>query len=101
MALPYHNIGRRCVGYTLFIILTLSIRTTYAADLGLSYVQPSNTAYAIQSRHDDGISQKYDDYAFYYSPGDGLWPLNLRNRLFIDIVMVEMTHQLSGLMPNI
>ena len=41
MALSYHNIGRRCAGCTLFIIPTLCIRTTYAADLGTSYVQPT------------------------------------------------------------
>ena len=40
MALSYHNIGRRCVGYTLFIIPTLFIRTTYAADLASHMYNP-------------------------------------------------------------
>jgi hypothetical protein len=66
-ALSYHNIGRRCVGYTLFIIPTLPIPTTYAADLGTSSVQPSNMASAIQSRILIGMSLGNDEYTFYHS----------------------------------
>lgn len=55
-ALSYHNNGRRFVRYTLFIIPALSTPTTYAVDVGLSYIQPSNTTSVIQSRHDDRIS---------------------------------------------
>ena len=67
MALSYHNIGPRCVGYTLFIIPTLPIPTTYAVYLGTSSVQPSNTASAIQSRILIGIPLKYDVHAFHNS----------------------------------
>ena len=74
---------------------------TYAADLGLASVQPSNTASAIQSRHDDGISLWNDAYTLYDSWGYGVWSLNLRIWLIIYIVMVEMLHWPSRQMPNI
>jgi hypothetical protein len=38
MAFLYHNTGRWYSGYTLFIIPTLFIPTTYATDLRLSYI---------------------------------------------------------------
>jgi hypothetical protein len=57
-----------------FIYLpTWFIRTTGEADLGLSYVQPLNTASVVQSRLMIGISLKYYAYAFYHSQGDGFW----------------------------
>ena len=69
-------IGRWCVGYTLVIIPTLYIRTTYAADLGLSNALPSNMISAIPSRHDDGISRWNDAYTLYHSWGDKTWSLD-------------------------
>ena len=68
-----------------FIYLpTWFIRTTGEADLGLSYVQPLNTASAVQSRLMIGISLKYYAYAFYHSQGvDFGISLNVANRVNI------------------